>query len=80
MPLHLDQWLPAVVLLIGLRRSRERLGMDLSKASEVEKGMLAVPVADRIAFLARAEAVSKERGDTEVLAAIAVWRLAHQVK
>jgi hypothetical protein len=53
--------------------------MDLSLAKQVDRGMREVPVSERLAFLFRAERKAEERGDQELLRALAQWRLKRQV-
>ena len=58
--------------------------MDLSLAKEVDRalrlaGLENAPVAERLAFLGRAEAKALAMGDQGVLRALAVWRVRRQI-
>ena len=65
-----------------LLQRHERKSVDLSLASEVDRAfkLEKVAPAERLAFLMRAQQGAERSGDLELLAAIAQWRLRHQVE
>jgi hypothetical protein len=53
---------------------------ELPPPDQVQYVMDNLPALERLARLAYAERRAEERGDSEVLAAIAMWRLRQQLK
>lgn len=55
--------------------------VDLSLAAEVDRGLALakIPLAERLAFLVIAERKALDRGDAELVRAIAQWRLRSQL-
>jgi hypothetical protein len=56
--------------------------VDLSLAAEVDRGLslAKIPLAERLAFLVVAERKALDRGDEELVKAIAQWRLRQQIE
>jgi hypothetical protein len=53
---------------------------ELPPVDQVQWWQDSLPESERLARLAQAERSAQARGDTELLAALAAWRLAQQLK